>query len=298
MTMLWPVARLELTLLRRGWGLWVSAIVALALGVWTGTMVRERPYTAWNEFVFSGFLLTLLLTLTTGDALRRDRARRVDGVVLSAPVPTAVLALGKYLAALATLLGLLGLSLLAAIVTDRFYALRDFPVALGSSYFPSLGAWPYVLGWGLLFVVPIAFGAALMLACLTLVRGGRTVAAIAVVALWLLPAFSGQWPAALDIVQMGDASRYDPGQDNEALGLVRAGLDSALRDQRTPGRWQSPYELLPAELTARVTALSQEHFLPELRPIFYWNRLLFLGLAVALVGLTILGLGRQRRGMA
>lgn len=298
MTPLWAVFRTEWLLLRRGWGGWICALIVVLLGIWTGSMIRERPYTAWNEFVFTAFLLTLILTLTTGDGLRRDRTRRVDGVILSAPIPSITLVLGKYFAALTLLLALAGVGLFAALLTDSFYELRDFPVALGNSYFPPLGARPYMIGWGLLFVVPLIFGAALMLSCLTLVSGGRAVAAIIAIALWVLPAFSGNWPATLDLSQLSAATRQEMAYDDEAMALVRAGLSQAY-DRRPPsGRWQDPYEALPGELTTRVVVLSRAHFPPGLPARFYWNRVAYLTLSVVLVGATVAGVARQRRASA
>lgn len=290
----WTVARTEFTLLRRGRGLWLAGALMAVVGVWQASALREFPPGAWGQFTFLALLVGLLLTFTTGDQIRRDRERRVADVLLSAPVATGAYVAGKYLAALAGLLGLASVGLLAAVITDRVYEWRDPPFMLGYSSFPPLGAWPYLVGWGLLIVTPLAFGAALALACLTLVRGGRTVAAFVVIAIFLLPAFAGDWPPLLDLVGLGGRTQRSIAVSAAPGRLAADQLQNIPYDPRNPGYFS--YNRLPADVKAEVVRLVRADLPPRLPAVFWWNRALFLGLAGALVGLTASGVGRGRRG--
>lgn len=284
---LWAVVRLELTLLWRGWGFWITAVVMIALGALQASMVRQTPWGVWNHLVFTSMLITLLLTFTTGDQIQRDRDRRLDGVLFCTPSPTAAYVIGKYLATVAALHCLAGVALASALALDGVASWPDMPFFLGESDFPSLGARPYLLGWALLVIVPLLFGAALMLAGGALAHGGRVAAALVTLALWLLlPLFVGGWPAELDLAGLGAESR-------KATPYIDAAADALLTERMLRGSYRT-VEQLPPEDKAQVVRLVREGVPPRLPDAFARNRAIFLGLAVALVGATIAGIGRQR----
>ncbi len=282
------VARLELILQWRGRGLWAAALIIALLGALQASMVRQTPWGVWNHFVFIAMLVTLLLAFITGGQIRRDGEHRLDGVVLSTPVSTTAYVLGKYLAAVAALLGLAAIGLLAALLTDRFDDWPDPPFFLGESYFPALGGRPYLIGWALLVVVPVLFGAALTLAVGTLIPGGRVASSLSVLALWLLlPLFVSNWPAALDVTGLGAQSRLGAHYINPAAA------DLASEETRRVG--YDPRRL-PEEIKMRIVQIVREDVPPRLPAVFLWNRALFLSLTVALVGILIAGVAGRRQG--
>jgi hypothetical protein len=292
--MLRSVFRLELTLLARGRSWWLVAPVAAALSAWMATEVRQSPPYAWSTIGANALFLTLLLVLPTGDQVARDRDSRLDGVLLSTPVPTGAYVAGKYLAALAVLVGLAGVGLGAALLMDRFGAMgrpSGLLGFLGATAYPPLGPVPYLLGWGWLVLPPLLFGAALTLAAITLARGQRVAAGILVLMLWLLPAFSASWPTLVNLPLL-----------NQPYGQVDAAVDMLAERHRRqppprpePGRPFDPYASLSEDFKARVGRAVREGMPPPFPPVFYANRALFLGLAAALVGLTSAAVARRRR---
>lgn len=292
MGVLWAVARVEVVLLLRGRSLWLAGVVMAALGALAGSMARQTPWAAWGHIGFTAVASTLLLAFASGDQIRRDRDRRLDGVLLSTPASTAAYVVGKYLAALTVLLGLAGVGLVAALLTDRFDAWATPSLLLGRADFPPLGAGPYLVGWGLLVVVPLAFGAALALAANTLLPGGRTAAAFGILAFWLLPLFVAGWPALLDVTGYGAAPLRRLGVDREVARLAseemrRAGL-------LAPGEEQTGR--LPVAVKTHLAALARAALPPRYPADFWWNRAFFLGASAALLALTIYGVERRRRG--
>ena len=282
----WAVFRLELRLLLRSWGIWVAGLVPLFFGVWEATMAREFPFDAWSQFTVAVLFVTLILTLTTGGQVTRDRDRHIDGVLLSTPATTQAYVWGKYLAALVVLLGLAALMLPGAILMDRFTVLRDPPAVLGHSHYPSLGPWPYVSAWLILVVVPIVFGAALSLACVTLTHGQRVISSIVVIVLWLGPAmlssaFSGGLATLFDVV---GGTLYG--------SIANIPLPPSLQNIVY---FSTPVAPSP-EIRAEVVRIVVAHLPPELPGIFTWNRALFVALAVALALLTVRHVRAQRRG--
>ena len=65
--------RMELTLLSRSRVLLVGGVLMALIGMWEASKVRESPQAAWGTIVFAAWLTTLILALTTGDAVDRDR---------------------------------------------------------------------------------------------------------------------------------------------------------------------------------------------------------------------------------
>jgi hypothetical protein len=283
MSILLTVIGLEWKLLWRGRGLWVAAVIMALFGVWEASSVREAPYGAWGQFAFTAWLVTLILTFTTGDQIHRDEERRLDGVLLSTPVTTTTYVWGKFLAALLALLALSGINLVAAILMDHFDSWRTPPAILGHSIYPSLGPWPYLAGWFWLDLTPLIFGAALTLVAITLSRGQRILAAAGALLLWLLPAFFSSWPLILDVGGEGMNYVYGLGGSNAAFQYA---------NQHEP---QGGPE---ASVAAHVVQLVQASLPPSFPDIFYWNRALFLCLAVLGVMMLAFWFGRQRQGRA
>lgn len=289
MRMLWTVTRVELALLARGRSWWLVAPGAAALAAWMATEVRQAPPYVWSTIGANALFLTLLLVLPTGDQIARDRDRRLDGVLLSTPVPTGAYVVGKYLAAVAVLVGLAG-----ALLVDRFGNFRrpSGPLGfLGDPAYPPLGPVPYLLGWGWLVLPPLLFGAALTLAAVTLGRGQRVLAATLVLVLWLLPAFSAAWPTLADLPLLNQPY----GQVDAAVELLAERHRQQPPPRPEPGRPFDPYASLSEDVKAQVVGAVRAGMPPPFPPIFYANRALFLGLAAALIGLTTAVVGRHRR---
>ena len=186
----WTVMKLELTLIWRNWATWLIALAMIFIGVLAADNNLNQPWGVWGQITFISLFLTLILTFSTGNQVNRDRERRLDGVIFSAPVATPIYVLAKYSAALLSLLGLAVLSLLAAILTDQFYHVPQRVFFLSPVIYPSLGPQVYLLGWLWLLLVPMIFGATFMFACITLTRGKRVVAYIVAFLVWLIPVFT------------------------------------------------------------------------------------------------------------
>jgi ABC-type Na+ efflux pump permease subunit len=276
------VTRLELTLLLRSRGWWITALIMVALGVWAAAGAREAPWSGWSNLAIIAVLGTLILTFSTGDQVSRDRERHLDGVLLSTPVSTAAYVWGKYLAALAMLLGVAAAGLAGAALTDQFYTWRNPPAVLGHSTYPPLGPRPYLLGWLWLDLTPLIFGAALTLAGITIARGQRIVAYAATLVLWLMPMLFGGWPDLLDVT----ASR---------LNYSRGSADT-LTAAKMALAWASAHGFIPGRgVTEHVMRLVQQNVPPHLPTIFVWNRALFVCLAVVLITGTVHSVGRRRQ---
>lgn len=283
---LWTVIRLELTLNHRGKALWIIGLFMAILGINAASGIRAMPNAAWTNFGISeAFLISLVLTLSTGDQINRDRERRLDGVILSTPISTAIYVWGKYLAALAMLLGLSSIYLIVAILVDQFDNWHNPPAVLAfvsQSMFPPLGPWPYVVIWSLLVIVPIIFGAALVFAGITITRGQRIVAYISVLIIWLSSIFFENMPDLLDITTSSIDHRYTP-PGSDPVFMLELNV--------WPGHLPDP------NVANRVIHLVQANIPPSYLPIsFLWNRLFFLGLAVLLILLTMRSVGKQRQG--
>jgi ABC-type Na+ efflux pump permease subunit len=275
------VLRTELTLLWRGRGWPIAALFVALLGMWEASGIREQPWGAWGTIAFASALLSLMLLFTTGNQVSSDRTRRLDGVLLSTPVSTTAYVCGKYLAALVALLSLASVNLVGALLADRFDPWRDPPAVLGHVRFPPLGPWPYVSTSVLLIVTPLVFGAAFVLAITTMARGERAGAYGAAVVLWLLPAFGTAWPQLLDVSGLRFYAMVD---SIPAFKLAMTTINI-----RSGNTWS-------ATAAAHVIATVRALFPPPLPPVFVWNRVLFLGLAVLLLATTVGYVQRQRCG--
>lgn len=292
MSNFWTVMRLELSLIWRNWITWLISLGMLVIGALCAANNRHEPWSTWQQFAFVALVLTVILIFTTGNQINRDRERRLDGIVFSTPVNTPVYVLGKYLAALLSLLCLVGLSLLAALLMDHFYPWQIVNALWGGQSFlffapgiyPSLGPQPYLIGWLWLFLVPILFGAAFIFACITLTRGQRVIAYITVILLWLiLPLFAHDYiPDLLDITGNSFFFRYSFGGPSPAQQLLFSSNNTGNR--------------LTPQLAQRAVQLSLADIPPHSWPnSFLWNRLLFLALTLVLLGLTTYGVHYMRR---
>ena len=275
------VTRMELRLMARSRGLPIAALCLALVGAWEASTVREQPWGAFGGICFTGVLISLPLTLSTGQTIRRDTIQRLDGVLFSTPMDTVAYVCGKYLAAVIVLLGLVGVSLAGVVLMDRFDGWTNPPVIFGHSVYPPLGPWPYVAGWLWLIVPAVLFGAAFMLAGSTARHGGRVAATTGALVLWLGPLLGGRgWPALLDIPGMTVYYMTDSGQAAFALAMqswARVG-----HDPRGQG-------------AVRVVQLVQQTVPPIFPLVFLWNRALVIGFTALLVACTIESIRRQRR---
>ena len=279
----WIVMKLELVFTWRNWATWLVALAMIFIGVLAADNNLNQPWGVWSQFIFCGLFLTLILVFTTGNQLNRDRERRLDGVILSTSVSTPTYVLAKYSASLLSLLSLAGFSLLAAIVTDQFYHVPQQMLVFSPAVYPALGPQPYLLGWAWLMLVPIIFGAAFMLACTTLARGKRVVAYIATLPIWIIPFFMSSPPKNdfFDITGISFIPFSDP--------ATTFWFDSMMKNPGLNG-------LPTAQYIQQIMSLSRADVppAPTIHDLLV-NRLFFLGIAVILLGLTIIGTQRMRR---
>jgi hypothetical protein len=277
---MWTMARLETRLLLRGRGIWIAALILALLGGWMASMIREQPEGTWSTLTYTALLSTLVLTLSTGAAVQRDADRRTDGMLLSTPVPTWAYVLGKYVVAVVVLVGLSLVEVAAGVLADHFDDWRDPPVILGHSHYPPLGPFPFVAAWAWLMLTPVIFGAALMLAGITLARGQRVLAYALALAFWLIPMLLsyGGWPLLLDLT--GVRLSYE---------LPLNGSLAAF--------WLSASANTPAA-RERIMDLVRSDLPPRMPAEFIASRALFLGLALLLVLAATSMVARRRRGEA
>ncbi|WP_149404748.1 ABC transporter permease [Dictyobacter arantiisoli] len=196
----WVVMKLEFRLIWRNWVTWLMVLVMLFIGALCASSNRNEPWSGWAHLGTTSFFLSLILTFCTGNQIRRDHAQRLDRIVLSTPVATQSYVCGKYLAGLASLLLLAGSGLFSALLIDHFATNSSAILLFAPAYYPPLGAPVYLIGWAWLTLTPVAFGATFMFACMTLTRGQRAIASLAVLLIWVLPMFLTQsMPQLLDI---------------------------------------------------------------------------------------------------
>lgn len=275
----WIVVKFECLLIWRNWGTWLIALVMVIIGALAADNNRNQPWGSWGQIVFCGLFISLILSLSTGNQINRDRERRLDGVVFSTPVATTTYVLGKYCAALFSLLVLTGFSLLIALLTDQFYSVPQREFFLSPILYSSLGPQLYVNGWLWLIVVPVIFGATFMFAGITLTRGKRVIAYIAAVMIWIIPLFISNTVENFPLDITTTSFRADTGA--AAIFVFQHNLTDI-----TP----------PPQLMKVILHLSLDNMPPSsLLSSLLWNRLLFLALATLLLCFTIFSVQRARR---
>jgi hypothetical protein len=222
------------------------------------------------------------LVFSTGNQVHRDRERRLDGVVFSTPVATPIYVLGKYGAALLSLLGLAGSSLLAAMLTNQLYKVPQRVLFFSPVIYPSLGPQVYLLLGAWLLLVPIIFGAIFMFACTTLTRGKRVVGYIAALLIWLTLMFTSYPPRGwfFDVTALSFVPNPDQAVDfwfqHDPVG--------------------SPHPISLHQYIQQIMPLARADVPPtSLANGLLWNRLFFLGISIVLTCLTIYGVQRIRR---
>ena len=288
----WIIMKLEFRLIWSTWVTWLMVLVMLIIGALCASSNRNEPWGSWSDLGATTFFISLILAFCTGNQINRDREQRLTGIVLSTPVATPGYVCGKYIAGLASLLLLAGSGLLSALLMDRFYTDSHAFLLFAPVFYPPLGTQPYLIGWAWLALTAIIFGATFMLACITLTRGQRVIAYIAVLLIWVLPRFLTQYiPQLLDITaavfypefSLAPASHVS-GADPLTQFLIQH--PSVFQDS-TP----------PANLVQQVMHLSLTAMPPSSLPpiMFLWNRLFFLGLSLILLILTIYGTHVMRR---
>jgi hypothetical protein len=291
----WVVMKLEFRLMWRSWIMWVILPVMLLIGAFCATNNRDTPWQSWTQIHSATFFISLILAFCTGNQINRDRERRLAGIILSTPVRTSSYVLGKSLAGLASALMLAGAGLLSALLVDRFYNVPDAFLIFAPTYYPSLGAWPYLLGWSWFALIAIIIGATFTLACITLTRGQRAVAYIAIVLLWVLPGvlLTQSVPKLLDVTGRAfypqfslapaqPVSRTDPDPVHEFL----------IQHPSVAGDGPPPADLAPQVMQVSLGQIPTSALPPT---ELLWNRLFFVGLSLGLVLLTIYGTHAMRR---
>ena len=287
----WVVMKLEFRLIWRNWVTWLMVVVMLLIGALCASNNRNEPWSSWAHLGTTSFFISLILTFCTGNQINRDRAQRLDGIILSTPVATKSYVCGKYLAGLTSLILLAGSGLLSALVTDRFSPGSHGFLLFAPAFYPPLGAQPYLIGWIWLTLPAIIFGATFMLACMTLTRGQRVIASIASLLIWVLPLFLTQSiPQLLDIT----AAVFFP-QFSLAPASHVSGTDPFVQFVNQHPSWNMSAPP-PANLLQPIMNLSLAGTPPSPIPsMFLWNRLFFLGLSLLLLVLTISGTHTLRR---
>jgi hypothetical protein len=199
MSNLWRVTTMEFRLLLRGKARWFLAAFVVVSGLYfflQADFSHAHATNFWPNMGFAYLFLTFGLVFMTGDQIQRDRACRVDGIILSAPIATAIYVAGKYLASILLVLGLALINLLFTIAGDALA-----PISGG----PSIGPGPYVATWLVLALVPLVFGAAFTLLITTLTHS-RVATGLLLFMLWLGPLFiaatTGSSFAVVDVLNV------------------------------------------------------------------------------------------------
>lgn len=287
----WVVMKLECRLIWRHWVTWLILLVMLLIGALCAANNRNEPWSSWANLGTTSFFISLILTFCTGNQINRDRAQRLDGIVLSTPVATPSYVCGKYLAGLASLLLLAGSGLLSALMTDHFASGSHGFLLFAPAFYPPLGVQPYLIGWAWFVLPAIIFGATFMLACMTLTRGQRAIAYLVSLLTWVLPLFLTQSiPRLLDItaaVFFPQFSLAPASHVTSTTPLRQFLIQHPILFQNSPPR---------ANLIQPVMHLSLAGIPPSPVPsLFLWNRLFFLGLSLLLLVLTMYGTHALRR---
>lgn len=287
----WVVMKLEFRLIWRNWVTWLMVVVMLLLGALCASNNRNSPWSSLAHLGNTSFFISLILTFCTGNQINRDRAQRLDGIVLSTPVATKSYVCGKYLAGLASLILLAGSGLFSALVTDHFAPGSQGFLLFSPAFYPPLGAQPYLIGWAWFVLPAIIFGATFMLACMTLTRGQRTIAYLVSILIWVLPLFlTRSIPQLLDItaaVFFPDFSLAPARPVTDITPIRQFLIQHPVLFQNSPP---------PANLVQQVMHLSLAGIPPSPIPsLFLWNRLFFLGFSLLLLVLTISGTHALRR---
>lgn len=276
----WVVMKLELLLIWRNWATWLIALAMLFIGLLAAVNNRNQPWSIWGQSVTVGLFITLILTFSTGNQMNRDRERRLDGVIFSTPIKTSVYVLAKYGASLLSLLALTSLSLLTTLFTDQFYSIPSQVLFLSPAIYPPLGFQVYLQDLIWVLLVPVLFGATFMFACTTLTRDKRAIAYIATALIWLIPYFAIH----------SNGSFIDIGGLSFAVGSTPATIFWFLHHAGS----QSSLQM--AQFTSQIMPLARAEMPPaSLLNTLLWNRLLFLGLTLILLFLTVLIVQRTRR---
>jgi hypothetical protein len=287
----WIVMKLEFRLIWRNWLTWLMVLVMLAIGALCASNNRNEPWSSWANLGTTSFFMSLILTFCTGNQINRDHAQRLAGIVLSTPVATPSYVFGKYLAGLASLLLLAASGLLSALLMDHFSTGSHAFLVFAPPFYPPLGAQPYLIGWAWFQLPSIIFGATFILACLTLTRGQRAIASLAVILIWVLPLFLTQSiPQLLDITAAVFFPQFSLAPASHVSGtnpLTQFLIQHPVLFQDGPP---------PANLVGQVMHLSLAGIPPSSTPaMFLWNRLFFLSLSLMLLVLTIYGTHVLRR---
>ncbi|GHO48903.1 hypothetical protein [Ktedonospora formicarum] len=196
----WTIMKLEFRLTWLNWVTWLMVLVMLIIGALCASSNRSEPWSTWAHLGITGFFMSLILAFGTGNQIHRDSVQRLDGIILSTPVATPGYVCGKYLAGLMSLPLLAGSGLLSALMVDQLPTGTHAFLIFSPLFYAPLGAQPYLIGWVWLVLTPITFGATFVLACMTLTRGQRVIASLAILPIWILPLFLvSSIPQLLDI---------------------------------------------------------------------------------------------------
>lgn len=278
---LWTVFRFELQLTWRGTMGWVLSVVIAFVGMGISVLVNKVDDQWWGNLCLTLGFLTLLLALTTGNQIQRDRECRLDGILLSTPLATGSYVLGKYLAGLFTILVYVGVAWLTFVGLSYLLSGERF-------YTPALGATVYLQVWLLLIIVPVLFAAALMLIGLTWTRGQRSLISVLVVIIWLVP-YLIRVPKLLTIsFYMPHELTFDGNSfigDGDFIDSSVKVLVQNMDKHITPARVQQMVHLYQ-------TVVIPEHLTTNLLV----NRAFFFGLSILLLISTIYVVHCQRQG--
>jgi hypothetical protein len=281
---LWIVMRQEFVLLARGKVIWaIGGIIAL-LGIMEALGARTYPLGIWNNVLVNTFLVTLLLTVTSGEQAYMEHEFQMERLIWSTPVGATVYLCGKYLSSLSISLGFILLHLLLAILFDQFYpAIPALPGMLGATY-PGVGAEAYLI-WSVWYILaPMFLGTALAFAVTTITRGQRIVSHVLATLLWLA-AYLGGLPTWLDMV----------GNSFFANDIKIPGLDAATMLLASLGPHPHPTLEQKSQMIALIRLDLPPTFLPW---SFAQSRLLLAGIGIVLLFLTTLLVSYRRTNVA
>jgi hypothetical protein len=277
---LWIVMRQEFLLLARDWVIWVIGGIIALLGIMEALGARAYPLSIWDNVLVNTFLVTLLLTIASGEQAHMEHEFQVERLIWSTPVGTTTYLCGKYLCGLSISLGFILLHLLLAMLVDQFYpTIPALSGILGAAY-PGLGAEAYLI-WSVWYILaPTLFGTALAFAVTTITRGQRIISHVLAVILWL-SAYLGGLPIWLDVI----------GSSFFTSDTRMPGLNAAMMLLASLGPHPHPTLEQRRQMMSQIRLDLPPTFLPW---SFAQSRFLLVGIGIVLLCLTTL-LVRYRR---
>ncbi|HLI69717.1 MAG TPA: hypothetical protein VKV19_08150 [Ktedonobacteraceae bacterium] len=287
----WSTIYWEVILLLRSRLLWPIGLLMAFFGLWEAIGIRGLPTGMWTNFVLSSlWFVTLILTFWAGGQAEQAQARRVNNMIWSTPISSWTYIWGRFMGMLLVAFGFTLIYVCAAILTDQFWNVPTALPVIGQASFPPLGAFPYIIFWIWLVLVPTIFGVAFAISLVTLLRGKKIAVYIGALLLWI-PLFLGIGSSLYGPFEITAANFFAPSAPNPYENQHFFDLNH----QAEVSLHTRPYILSP-ELGRKVMDILRAEIPPTfLGWDFVENRIFFLILSIALLCLAAYIMERRRQ---